>query len=473
MELLAISETRGKGLRVAEKDEVFRLAEELESNGLATNDDPLLPGRWRVLFQGKPGSDIDFFSLESWSNYISGKGPSPIQNLVSGSGSVNRLYQVVELDESSGRQRVNNVVDLSPRAVIAIEAALDGKPEPDTLGFRFTGGRVLLRALWNGTLSLPYPVPFDLLGDNARGWLKTQYLSPTLRLSRGNKGSLFVLVPESEPDDPELEAYLAPPPPPPPPPPLASLPLDPVIVCPAQFGTADDYAELVDSLTARGHPVVVVPLEFTDWLRLIPASLTPEYWKGELSAEVALPFYFEALDAALERVQAELGDRRVHLVAHSIGGWIARAYLGQLDETRRQKIRSLVTLGTPHRPPPEGIFRTLDQTRGLLSDVEARYPGAYHPDIKYMTVGSRAVKGAAEWKLDGLLALASYLPLCGDAFCEGDGITPISCAHLDGAEQREVDAFHIAFVPGSGTRLMGTPWYGSPEVIEQWADFLN
>ena len=44
---------------------------------------------------------------------------------------------------------------------------------------------------------------------------------------------------------------------------------------------------------------------------------------------------------------------------------------------------------------------------------------------------------------------------------------------LDGAEQREVDAYHIAFVPGSGTRLLGTPWYGSPDLVGEWADFLQ
>ena len=119
------------------------------------------------------------------------------------------------------------------------------------------------------------------------------------------------------------------------------------------------------------------------------------------------------------------------------------------------------------------------------------------------TVGSRAVKGKVGTSLDGVLAAASYLPLCGDAFTDGDGITPLKCAHLDGgvldaipaslkdcnrptlsplpsiarslccaAEQREVDAFHIAFVPGAGTRLLGTPWYGSPHIVEQWVDVL-
>ena len=128
---------------------------------------------------------------------------------------------------------------------------------------------------------------------------------------------------------------------------------------------------------------------------------------------------------------------------------------------------------SPHTPPPEGFLRTIDRTRGLLRYVDERYPGAYHKELRYLTVGSRAVRGALKPELGALLATASYLPLCGDAFAEGDGITPIGCAHLEGAEQREVDAFHIAFVPGSGTRLLGTPWYGSPTVIEQWVDFLG
>jgi len=168
----------------------------------------------------------------------------------------------------------------------------------------------------------------------------------------------------------------------------------------------------------------------------------------------------------------------VQLVAHSIGGWIARAYLGQLEsEARAATFSALATLGTPHAPPPEGFFRVIDQTRGLLSYVEESYPGAYHEELRYLTVGSTAQKGALPGSGAGLvagsLALASYLPLCGEGFTDGDGITPICCAHLDGAEQRDVDAYHIAFVPGSGTRLLGTPWYGSPHVVEEWADFLT
>ena len=91
---------------------------------------------------------------------------------------------------SPDRHPPPQVVDASPAAVVAIEADLEGKPQPNRLGFRFSGGTILLRTLWNATLSLPYPVPFDLLGENAKGWLHTDYLTPTLRLSRGNKVSL-------------------------------------------------------------------------------------------------------------------------------------------------------------------------------------------------------------------------------------------------------------------------------------------
>ena len=47
---------------------MHRLAVELESGAAAeqdTNDSPLLPGRWRVLYQGKPGTTTSFFSVES------------------------------------------------------------------------------------------------------------------------------------------------------------------------------------------------------------------------------------------------------------------------------------------------------------------------------------------------------------------------------------------------------------------------
>ncbi|XP_052170803.1 probable plastid-lipid-associated protein 12, chloroplastic isoform X3 [Diospyros lotus] len=55
---------------------------------------------------------------------------------------------------------------------------------------------------------VPYPVPFKLLGDEAKGWLDTTYLSHSgnLRVSRGNKGTTFVLQKKAEPRQMLLKA---------------------------------------------------------------------------------------------------------------------------------------------------------------------------------------------------------------------------------------------------------------------------
>lgn len=41
---------------------------------------------------------------------------------------------------------------------------------------------------------LPYPVPFQLLGKKAAGWLEISYLDEDIRITRGNRGSCFVLT---------------------------------------------------------------------------------------------------------------------------------------------------------------------------------------------------------------------------------------------------------------------------------------
>lgn len=171
--------TRGQGQSASQRGTIDRLALALEEgfDGDDTNTSPTLPGRWRVLYQGVPGTgakDAAFFSVDSWKDYLFGDGPSPIQNLVSGSSGVSRLYQIVQFDSGTEAGRVWNVIDASPVAVVGIEADLEGRPQPNRLNFRFTGGRVLLRALWGGSVALPYPIPFKLLGDEACGWLQVR-----------------------------------------------------------------------------------------------------------------------------------------------------------------------------------------------------------------------------------------------------------------------------------------------------------
>ena len=64
---------------------------------------------------------------------------------------------------------------------------------------------------FGGMVQIPYPVPFRLpiMRDLVKGWIDITYMSNSesnsnrgiLRISRGNKGSTFVLVKEENDDE--------------------------------------------------------------------------------------------------------------------------------------------------------------------------------------------------------------------------------------------------------------------------------
>lgn len=53
-----------------------------------------------------------------------------------------------------------------------------------------------------------------------------------------------------------------------------------MVICPAQFGTAKDYEEMIAELEARGHPAIALDLGRFDWLKITRSVLTPDYWQG-------------------------------------------------------------------------------------------------------------------------------------------------------------------------------------------------
>lgn len=56
---------------------------------------------------------------------------------------------------------------------------------------------------------VPYPVPFRLLGEKARGWLDVTYLDEQVRIARGSRGSAFVLLKRDfHLDAEQLDEYL-------------------------------------------------------------------------------------------------------------------------------------------------------------------------------------------------------------------------------------------------------------------------
>ena len=81
-------------------------------------------------------------------------------------------------------------------------ASVDAANSPSRIDFTFDMAYFEIRAtplgpLPFGPVRLPYPVPFRILGDEAKGWLDTTYLGENVRISKGNKGTTFVLVREA------------------------------------------------------------------------------------------------------------------------------------------------------------------------------------------------------------------------------------------------------------------------------------
>ncbi|KAL0796762.1 hypothetical protein Bca101_068139 [Brassica carinata] len=179
--------TAKRSQNTAAKAAAQRLAKDVESavkvlEGLEGIPNPtesdLIEGRWQLMFTTRPGT------------------ASPIQRTFTGVD-VFTVFQDVYL-KTTKDPRVSNIVKFSDFVgELKVEAVASIKDAKRVL-FRFDRAAFALKFL---PFKVPYPVPLRLLGDEAKGWLDTTYLSPSgnLRISRENKGTTFVLQKETVP----------------------------------------------------------------------------------------------------------------------------------------------------------------------------------------------------------------------------------------------------------------------------------
>lgn len=259
------------------------------------------------------------------------------------------------------------------------------------------------------------------------------------------------------------------------------------IIFPAQLSTLEDYEDLSKAILAVTDGQVLsypAPLARVSWpVGLIPSFFSRHYLTGDLKPSETLKFYFKKVDRAIERSLLENaggGEVEFVLVGHSIGGWVARAWLsGWANAAVKARVITLVTLGSPHNPPPVGsLFEKFDQTRGLLKFINQNYPGAYEEHVRYGSVIGGQISGAfPSLDAEKTLAFGSYLALAGEGSVPGDGIIPIVTSQLEGAEQVTIEGEcrHSNFVPSPIGKSVKVPvqWYGSQGVIQQWASFLS
>lgn len=271
-----------------------------------------------------------------------------------------------------------------------------------------------------------------------------------------------------------------------------------VVILPGLGNASGDYAQLaIDLMECGVAGVETAPVARLDWARNAAGVVKADYWRGTLAPRPTVDWYLERIgegagegwwsagasgerraastppppaDRALDLVAATTNGAPVTLLAHSAGGWLARVWLHG-GGAERGGVASLVTLGSPHNPPPPDSTSP-DQTRGILTWCEANCPGRHHASVAYTTVASRKVVGAAlgdDAPLARKLAGVGYAAVCGDARAAGDGIVPVEAAHLVDARGGAIknitldDAFHSP-LGASPDR----PWYGSPACIGAW-----
>mmetsp|Transcript_26905 Transcript_26905/g.41207 ORF Transcript_26905/g.41207 Transcript_26905/m.41207 type:complete len:356 (+) Transcript_26905:118-1185(+) len=286
-----------------------------------------------------------------------------------------------------------------------------------------------------------------------------------------------------------------------------------VLLCPAQFCVPVDYEDLFEDLKAHleesGESSVdigtcrVAPLPRTEWIKVARNLPTKAFLDAKLPVHSTLAWYFEAMEKGLADIFAAEGpDVEVAIIGHSIGGWVARAFLGGLSGSStgvyrltQKQCRSLVTLGTPHLSPDGAL---VDQTRGLLKEVEqteaCSSDSLIERGIDVTCVGSSSLDGNVFTSdIEQLVAASSYFPLLGrlGADVKGDGIVPTALAFMDGARRVEIEKCgktgtavrHAHVLPTPWNLIDGSAasislptedfaWYGSDGVIGQWAKHL-
>jgi triacylglycerol esterase/lipase EstA (alpha/beta hydrolase family) len=228
----------------------------------------------------------------------------------------------------------------------------------------------------------------------------------------------------------------------------------PTVILPGYLEGAIAYRQLEQSLNQMGLPTVTVPLVRRDWF-------------ATLGGRPVTPILLQ-LHRTVKQVLQQYNASQVNLIGHSAGGWISRIYLGEKPYLGRGEITpiaecqahayvaTLVTLGTPHISQERW-------TRWNLDFVNSNYPGAFYNDVNYVCVAGKTIFG--QRRRGSWLAYSSYKLTCGQGDCWGDGITPITAAHLQGAKNLVIEG--VKHSP----RASGI-WYGSPSVLPSWTTYL-
>jgi pimeloyl-ACP methyl ester carboxylesterase len=200
-----------------------------------------------------------------------------------------------------------------------------------------------------------------------------------------------------------------------------------------------------------------VTLEKMDSGSTWAVPVSPVEWAAAVSAAGWLRI-LQKLHRTVRDAFESNGGRRVKLVGHSAGGVLGRLYLSREPFKGEsfnglERVSHLITLGSPHKNVRGAWMRRW---------VDRTLPGAYFaPDVAYLSVAGSLIKGDRGGSSREKAVYYLYRHLGGNGAVWGDGLVPVPCALLDGAE-------HLTLPKVGHAPLGGGPWYGTPEVVRQW-----
>ena len=195
-----------------------------------------------------------------------------------------------------------------------------------------------------------------------------------------------------------------------------------VVILPGLGNCSEDYDAFKLELESRGFCATVARVIRPDWLRNAAGLTSLSYWKGTLEPRPTVDWYLSRIADAVKEAKETSGASRVTIVAHSAGGWMARVYLKDFGV---EDVAGLVSLGSPLNAVPKDVPGVVDQTRGILTYVEANCAPPAELGIPVTCLAGKWLEGVEEF--DGVadagrfLVGQGYKQVCGTAASWGDG----------------------------------------------------
>jgi hypothetical protein len=200
--------------RLANSDRIVSLIDQLEGSSSSIREPSISPqiyGRWRLIFTSaastaspiqKKAVDSEAFLI--FQDIVVEENQLLVKQIVQFSDTVElsvdalastTAYPLAELTAREGTGKVLGL-NLLGVSLVGEQAEEDPNRPNSRISFVFDEGKFI----FGSGFTLPYPVPFRLpfFRDFVKGWIDVTYLSSKVRISRGNKGTTFVLVKEEQ-----------------------------------------------------------------------------------------------------------------------------------------------------------------------------------------------------------------------------------------------------------------------------------